>query len=965
MKAKVKEWFEYQKTTNVFIDSFLETAPSLNYYFFSLGPVALGISTYRILSDDEMGLFKRFLNVFEMAYRRFLDIEKAEFQAREAQIELALERVRARTMAMLHSNELAETVAVMFEQFKALGEEPERMAIEIVNEKEHVFDIWATQHGGSQLSESAQISLDEPHVMKKMYKAWAQAREAQIEAALERVRSRSMGMQKSEELKEVIKIVYQQLILLKINLDHAGFVVDYKPKGDWTFWIADERDIPTQITHPWFESVWANQFNEAKENGEDLFATNLNFEEKNKFYNELLSHVSGLPEASRDFYLSCPGLAATTVLLENVALYIENFSGTSYTAEENNILIRFARVFEQTYTRFLDLQKAEAQAREAQIEGALERVRSTSLAMYSSMDLSKVVFVVFTELMKLDARLDRCLLLIVDPKKLDITWYLTGKEGLLSNNGFLVPDNTHPSHQAYLEGWRTKRKKWQYLLGGDEKRRWDAYGFSQTGLAQLPDFIKADMSAVETIHLTISSDNFGCLIASSLSPLSEVHAAIVDRFTSVFNQAYTRFLDLQRAEAQSREAKIEAALERVRSRTMAMRGSEELLDVASILFQQVKALGVPQWNCGFNIWEIGDEAFTYYPGTPDGIISQAPCKIPLTEHPVFQRFDESRKRGDELLIYEKQGEEQVGHYQYMLSLPGVGDLLNSMLDAGFEFPVFQIDHVANFAYGNLIFITYEHFPEMHDVFKRFAKVFEQTYTRFLDLQKAEAQAIEATKRASVDRVRAEIASMRTTKDLERITPLIWNELTTLGVPFIRSGVFIMDEAHKQVQVHLSTPDGKAIAAFQLNYEASVQSRQIVSHWREMKVFKDHMDEAAFAEYTKNLVQQGALAGDEKYVTENHPTDLYLHFLPFAQGMLYVGNDAPLKEEELQLVQDLADAFSTAYARYEDFNKLEAAKLQVDKALVNLKQAQQQLVQSEKMASWENSPQVLPMKFKTR
>ena len=47
---------------------------------------------------------------------------------------------------------------------------------------------------------------------------------------------------------------------------------------------------------------------------------------------------------------------------------------------------------------------------------------------------------------------------------------------------------------------------------------------------------------------------------------------------------------------------------------------------------------------------------------------------------------------------------------------------------------------------------------------------------------------------------------------------------------------------------------------------------------------------------------------------------------------------------------MADAFSTAYARYEDFNKLEAAKQQVEKTLTDLKQAQTQLVQSEKMAS---------------
>jgi signal transduction histidine kinase len=50
------------------------------------------------------------------------------------------------------------------------------------------------------------------------------------------------------------------------------------------------------------------------------------------------------------------------------------------------------------------------------------------------------------------------------------------------------------------------------------------------------------------------------------------------------------------------------------------------------------------------------------------------------------------------------------------------------------------------------------------------------------------------------------------------------------------------------------------------------------------------------------------------------------------------------------VQSIADAFSTAYARYEDFNKLEEAKQQVEKTLTDLKQTQQQLVQSEKMAS---------------
>src|SRR5213075_2494522 len=88
--------------------------------------------------------------------------------------------------------------------------------------------------------------------------------------------------------------------------------------------------------------------------------------------------------------------------------------------------------------------------------------------------------------------------------------------------------------------------------------------------------------------------------------LSGSEREILQRTVKVFEQAYTRFLDLQKAEAQAREAKIETALERVRSRTMAMQLSDELADVAQLLFQQVKELGITAWTTGFNIWQEDD-----------------------------------------------------------------------------------------------------------------------------------------------------------------------------------------------------------------------------------------------------------------------------------------------------------------------------------------------------------------------
>ncbi len=160
----------------------------------------------------------------------------------------------------------------------------------------------------------------------------------------------------------------------------------------------------------------------------------------------------------------------------------------------------------------------------------------------------------------------------------------------------------------------------------------------------------------------------------------------------------------------------------------------------------------------------------------------------------------------------------------------------------------------------------------------------------------------------------------------------------------------MDEPLQQMHAFLSTPDGKAIAAFHMPYDAQGRTSEILSSWNNKKVYIEHWDETAFSELGDLLVRQGALPSREVYLKTVPPGGLYLHCLPFMQGMLYVGNHVKLNEDEIQLIQSVSDAFSTAYARYEDFNKLEAAKKQVDKALVDLKQTQQQLVQSEKMAS---------------
>jgi signal transduction histidine kinase len=238
-----------------------------------------------------------------------------------------------------------------------------------------------------------------------------------------------------------------------------------------------------------------------------------------------------------------------------------------------------------------------------------------------------------------------------------------------------------------------------------------------------------------------------------------------------------------------------------------------------------------------------------------------------------------------------------------------------------------------------------------NIIKRFADVYNLTYTRYEDLQKAEIRALEAVRQASLDRVRGEIASMRSKEDLSRITPLIWKELKALGVPFIRCGVFIMDVENEIIQSYLSTPDGKTLGIFNLPFTSELIGELMVDFWEKGKIYKDHWTKKQFVEFMQRLKDTGQLQDTSTFQGAAAPPEsLDLHFIPFKQGMLYVGNTTPLTKDELQLVRSLAETFSIAYARYEDFRELEAAKEQIEETLDELKSAQSQLVHSEKMAS---------------
>jgi signal transduction histidine kinase len=847
-------------------------------------------------------------------------------------------------------NKDIQSITELIEQSKNVGEEEKKAMLQFLKAANKELELIQFKlERTEKVKYTTGILLEETieELEQKRKSVEKQKRGLEIEAALERVRSRTMGMQKSDELADVAEILFKQVRELGIQPWTAGFNIWLEGNEKYIDWITDPsggfvEPYTVDLTlHPGFR-----QISEAKKRGEDFKVFEISGTELVETY-ELLSSF-----APKQF-AKMKALANSFPTRQFNHYYFGAQVGLMFITpephpEDWDIFKRFGQVFEQTYTRFLDLKKAEEQAKEAKIEAGLERVRSKTMSMHNSQDVGETVALMFEELVKLEVKTNRCGILILSNSMTAEVWTAksnpNGKATLIIGKLDLT---MHPLLQGFHHAWENKESVFTYPLIGDDLI---SYYQAINNTKLYPTLFDLNALPSKEFHTDFYFTE-GSIFSFTDEILTEEAIIIFKRFAGVFGQTYRRYLDLQKAEAQAREAQIETALEKVRSRSLAMQKGNEIVEVLVTIQEKLVELHVNFDSVNILIFSKLTKDVKYWTVISKDL-KYIDFDFPYVDYSVPKDF--SIARANHLNIFSKcyagAEKDELLHYMFEQSdfryLP---DERKEYLKVSEYFTI-------TIGIGDRIGIQLNSYTrntftdEENAILQRFTKVFEQAYIRFLDIQNAEVQALEELKRASVDRVRAEIASMRTSTDLERITPIIWNELTTLGVPFIRCGVFIMDEENQQIQTMLSTAEGKAIASFQLPFENSEPLTELIPHWRRMEIYQESWDEKTFIESTKLLLQRGAISSPETYATEHPPTNLHLHFLPFLQGMLYVGNETALNKDELQLVQNLADAFSIAYARYEDFNKLESAKEQIEKTLKDLKATQSLLIQSEKMAS---------------
>src|SRR5688572_12436283 len=864
--SKQKEWYKILASKAPEIINAMRNSNSLEvkryYHFSKFSGGALLMVSIQQPSEEAIYLKRRAAVVFDLAYRRFVDLKKAETQAREAQIQLALERVRARTMAMQHSDELKDAAALLFQQVKSLGVPAYSCGYNIWEKEDREFTSWMSTQDGSDFNGVPNIPLTED----------------------------------------------------------ANFI----------------------------------RYVESKQNGEQFFVLELRNERMQEHY----EYLKTIPAFKAYFdYAESVGFDLPDTQIHHLANFSNGnllFITLEPCPEFHDVFKRFAAVFEQTYTRFLVLQKAEAQARESQIELGLERVRAIAMAMQTSGELGELVDTLFKELTKLDFTLSMCIINIIDePALSNMVWAASPETGKPPESYYMKFED-YPFHHAMMKGYKERSPKFIHVIEGEEKKTYDEYLFNETEFRKIPEEGQAAFKAMEKYVASFSFSNFGGLQTVSDELLSESNLDILARFGKVFDLTYTRFNDLLKAESQAREAQIEAALERVRSRTMGMQRSDELPEAANLLFQQIQSLGIHAFSTGYNVWDKNMRNVTSSMSS-EGII-QPSFKLPLTEETALVECYDAAMRGEKLFVQELKGEKLVSHFNYMRTLPVVGELMKKIADAGFPLPNYMVNHHAFFSHGYLLFITYEPVPEAHEIFKRFAKVFEQTYTRFLDLQKAEAQAKEAKIEAALERVRSRTMGMQKSDELAEVVGLMYKQFEELDFGFYQVLVSIYDTKNNVIEWwsrgfgDVELPQRNILPIIDhpfsndlLNkWKNGVESYQHILEGEMKKSWDEHLFTQTDLKHFPQEIKDKMRSFDHVFLT-----DVFMKY-----GSLQAAGNAPLPGDKEKILKRFTKALDHAYTRMMDLQNAEAQtrEAQIEAALERVRSKTMAMQRSEELDS---------------
>ena len=417
-------------------------------------------------------------------------------------------------------------------------------------------------------------------------------RELEIESSLERVRAVAMSMQKAEGLLDVVEILNTELKTLGFT-DIRNTIINIFNDTKQKFLNYDYSDYGVGgISEVDYNSHPSNKkfVNKMREASKDFMITKFTGNELDEWRKWRIDQGQ-MPDSKLD--------QAESLYYYEFSIGVGSIGISTFrpiNADQLKILSKIRNVFSLAYQRYLDIALAEAQAREAQIEASLERVRAVAMSMMRSNDLMEVSKTLLTELNTLGfENIRNTQIDILNDDKGSFLNYEYSDYGVSGITEVFY--DSHPHVQQFVRDVHSKSDALSLIIiSGSDLDEWRAY---RKQANHLPD---TKLDEATSLYYYCYSIGTGALGISTFEPISDDKLEVLKRFRNVFDLAYRRYIDITTAEAQAREAQIEAALERVRSKAMAMHKSEDLTPAVATVFSELDRLGFRTVRCGIGIF---------------------------------------------------------------------------------------------------------------------------------------------------------------------------------------------------------------------------------------------------------------------------------------------------------------------------------------------------------------------------
>ncbi len=229
-----------------------------------------------------------------------------------------------------------------------------------------------------------------------------------------------------------------------------------------------------------------------------------------------------------------------------------------------------------------------------------------------------------------------------------------------------------------------------------------------------------------------------------------------------------------------------------------------------------------------------------------------------------------------------------------------------------------------------------------------------------ELKRLEKELVQKTREVEVEKalekVRVKAMDMRNSAELSETSTILFQQLKELNINAIRSGVGIFDDEDDAIELWVTSisEDGKLFFVLDyINTGVHAVFENIVEARRSQKPFAlTKLEGKELLQYYKTMSTYAAIPKKK----DGFLTEFFYAFF-FSAGTINVVTNEALSQEEETIMFRFANVFGLLYTRFLDLKKMEEQAILISEeknvleiTLNNLKATQNQLIQSEKMAS---------------